>query len=208
MAARSSSRGPKPAADESARPWAPGDPVRLGTRRFILRSMTKRDVSGDFLRWHADPEIQLGHNLPPKRMTRQQALHSLARADNRTVFYLMITSPVATRSVGFYAVRADPRDLWAEISVTIGNRDFRRKGVFSETAPVLCAFLFARLGVHKVIARIHARNTASIRAFEKAGFDREAVLRGQLTSVADGARLDQLLFARWRPEGERRIPPP
>ncbi len=208
MVARPSSRGPKPAAGEGAPAWAPGDPVRLGTRRFILRSMTRRDASPEFLRWHADPEIQLGHNLPPKRMTRQHALRSLSRADDRTVFYLMITTPVATHPVGFYAVRADPRDLWAEITVTIGNRDFRRKGVFSETAPLLCAFLFDRLGMHKVIARIHARNTASIRAFEKAGFVREAVLREQLTSVADGSRLDQLIFALWRPEGERREPPP
>ncbi len=208
MVARRPSRAPVPAAGEGAADWAPGDPVRLGTRRFVLRSMTKRDANPEFLRWHADPEIQLGHNLPPKRMTRQQALASLVRADNRTVFYLMIASPVATHPVGFYAVRTDPRDLWAEISVTIGNRDFRRRGVFSETVPVLCTFLFSRLGVHKVIARIHARNTASIRAFEKAGFVREAVLREQLTSVADGSRLDQLIFALWRPEGKRRIPPP
>ncbi len=208
MIGQPSSRAPKPAAAEDAPRWAPGDPLRLGTRRFILRSMTRRDATPEFLRWHADPEVQRGHNLPLRRMSRQQALRSLARADNRTVFYLMIAAPVAAHPVGFYAVRADPRDLWAEITVTIGNRDFRRKGVFSETAPPLCAFLFEHLGMHKIIARIHARNTASIRAFEKAGFTREAVLREQLASVADGTRLDQLIFALWRPEGSGREPAP
>ena len=41
-------------AEERARPWRPGEPVRLETARTIIRSMTAEDVTDRDIGWFAD----------------------------------------------------------------------------------------------------------------------------------------------------------
>jgi len=186
--------------------WTPGTPVRLTTRRFILRSMTQADVGRDFLRWQRDEELCIGQNLPPRKTTRQSALRSLQKADNRRVFYLMICASIGELPIGFYAVRADTTNRVAETIVVIGDKKYWGKGVVLETRAALIDFLFDELGMHKIIGRPHARNLASVFNYKAQGFNCEAVLRQQLTSVVDGSRLDQLVFALlrddWRDPGK------
>ena len=36
--------------------WTPGTPVRLATRRFVLRSLTRQDVGERYAGWLRDPD--------------------------------------------------------------------------------------------------------------------------------------------------------
>lgn len=174
--------------------WKPGQSVRLSTPRFIIRSMTRADVTRDFLRWQNDPELCAGQNLPRKATNRINATQTVEKADNRRIFYLLICASIAELPIGFYAVRADPKHLFAETMVVIGNKDYWGKRVVLETRAVLIDFLFEQLGIQKITGRPHARNLASIFNYKAQGFTMEGVLRQQLTSVVDGSRLDQIEF--------------
>jgi RimJ/RimL family protein N-acetyltransferase len=54
-------------------------------------------------------------------------------------------------------------------------------------------YAFSQLGMHRVFAIPFARNTASSRVLEKAGYVLEGVMRR--SAVKDGVLLDQLLYA-------------
>ena len=190
--------------------WASGQPVRLTTKRFVIRSMVPKDINATFLKWQSDRELRAGQNQKPGKVGRDEAFKILRRADNAAVFYLMIGASVAELPVGFFGITADMSDRYAETFVVIGNRDYWGKGTVLEARAALLDFLFDDLGMHKVLGRVHGRNLPSIFNYKAQGFTCEAVLREQLTSATDGSRLDQLVFAilaeEWRAQRGREHP--
>lgn len=80
-----------------------------------------------------------------------------------------------------------------EIGYWLGESYWGR-GVATQVVRVLTARAFARAGVTRVFAPVHADNPASMRALEKNGFRREALLR---RSACKGGRvIDRVLWAR------------
>ena len=174
--------------------WKPKDPVRLTTRRFVIRSMTARDVTPTFLRWQNDRELRAGQNLHAPRVTREIALKTIKSADNARRFYLLICATIAETPIGFFGVNADHADGFAETIVVIGDRHWWGKSVVTEARAALLDFLFDEVGMRKVLGKPHARNLASVFNYRVQGFNCEGVLREQLKSVADGTPLDQMVF--------------
>jgi [ribosomal protein S5]-alanine N-acetyltransferase len=66
-------------------------------------------------------------------------------------------------------------------------------GVVKEAVRLATTHAFAALGVRRVFAVPFARNAASHRVLEKAGYVREGALRR--SAIKDGELLDQLLYA-------------
>jgi RimJ/RimL family protein N-acetyltransferase len=56
-------------------------------------------------------------------------------------------------------------------------RAFWRQGYMSETLPVVLRFAFEELQLHRLVADVDPRNSASIRLLEQLGFRREGYLR-------------------------------
>jgi len=184
--------------------WTPGTPVRLSSKRFILRSMTIADVNRVFMGWLNDTELCAGQNTYVKITSRKQAQKMLTQADNRNLFYLLIGASIAEKPIGYYSVRVDPDNQVAETTVVLGDKNYWGKKVVLETRAVLLDFLFDTVGVQKVMGNPHGRNLASIYNYKAQGFTCEAVLREQLKSVVDGTRLDQFVFGLLRREWRTR----
>jgi [ribosomal protein S5]-alanine N-acetyltransferase len=68
---------------------------------------------------------------------------------------------------------------------------YQRKGIASEAVSTMLNFCFGELGLHRVQALIHPKNTASRKLVEKLGFRREGELRDNLR-VGDEWRNDVL----------------
>ncbi|HEY1157453.1 MAG TPA: GNAT family protein, partial [Arthrobacter sp.] len=66
----------------------------------------------------------------------------------------------------------------ADIGLLVGDRACWGKGYASEAIAILSDFAFGRLGLHRLTAGMYAENEGSARAFEKAGYAREGLLRG------------------------------
>jgi RimJ/RimL family protein N-acetyltransferase len=188
--------------------WEPGALLSLTTRRFIIRSMTREDVTERFLGWLADPGVMVGLNLPRKRLSRLQAVRWVLGHDNRSRFFLAVCPRPEGEPIGFFTVVCDNAHNTAETSVVIGERDWWGKDVVKEARTALLDFLFDTLRMHKVIGRPHGRNFSSIYNYQVLGFRCEAVLREQMRAIDGDAdadvRLDQLIFGMLRSEWQAR----
>lgn len=180
--------------------WTPGDRIRLETDRFVLDSVTREDVDDEFLSWMADPQVMLGLNMPPRRMSRGQAVHYAMSFDNRSKSMLIVRDRNTEQKIGMFTISFRPVHQVAETAVVIGNKEYWGKNVVVEARGAILKFLFEEVGVHKVVGLPHGRNMSSIFNYQAMGFTCEAVLREQMTSVNGEERLDQLMFGLLRSE--------
>ena len=99
-------------------------------------------------------------------------------------------------SVGLTLREADYRHS-AEIGYWLGQ-PFWGRGIATAAVKAVTAYAFDTLGLMRIEAHIFARNHASARVLEKAGYRREALLRQ--ASMKEGEALDNVLFAALREE--------
>lgn len=86
----------------------------------------------------------------------------------------------------------------AEYGIFIGEEDAAGKGIGTEAARLAVSYARDGLKLHKLMLRVFADNTAAVRSYEKAGFEKEALLRDEI-KTGDGYR-DLILMARLYPE--------
>ena len=102
-------------------------------------------------------------------------------------------------SVGLTLRDADYRHS-AEIGYWLG-RPFWGRGIATTAVKAITTYAFETLGLTRLEAHIFARNQASARVLEKAGYRREGYLRN--ASMKEGEELDNVLYAvlkeDWRP---------
>ncbi|MDX1385163.1 MAG: GNAT family N-acetyltransferase, partial [Thermoanaerobaculia bacterium] len=90
------------------------------------------------------------------------------------------------------------RPDWSVPSFEIGYwvRDrFSGQGYITESTRAIADFAFGELRARRVEVRMSTRNTRSIRVAERAGFEREGVLRNHRRHE-DGSLADTLIFSR------------
>ena len=81
---------------------------------------------------------------------------------------------------------------FADISLLIGDKNYWGKGVATEAIRLVTLFAFNTLNLHKLKAGCYEQNIASAKAFEKAGFKREGLLKNQW--IANGQFFDEILL--------------
>ncbi len=81
----------------------------------------------------------------------------------------------------------------ANIYGTIGEPEYWGKGIIGEVAKLVINYGFTELNFHKIYAGIFDPNNRSLRAAEKLGFKKEAVLKEQ--TYVDGEYVDEHKFA-------------
>jgi RimJ/RimL family protein N-acetyltransferase len=94
----------------------------------------------------------------------------------------------------------DHRHATAELQIRIGARDERGKGNGTEAVRLLLTHAFRDLGLVRVQLHVFATNTRAVRAYEKAGFRREGVLRSAV--YLDGERRDVIVMGILRDEAD------
>jgi RimJ/RimL family protein N-acetyltransferase len=186
-------------------PWIVGMPARLETERFIVRSMGPNDVTDNYMKWIADPELMRNLNTLPFKQSVAQEGERLKAYDNSSNFQFGAFTKGENRLLGFFQVRIDRPHKLAEISVVIGDRDWWGRDVVLEARGAIIDFLFDRLKLEKIWGMPQARNFAAIANYRKQGFRLEGVLRGHNESAYErGKRLDFAVFSLLRPEWEAR----
>jgi RimJ/RimL family protein N-acetyltransferase len=90
------------------------------------------------------------------------------------------------------------RDI-ARISAEMGywlSEEFWGRGIATRVVTAMSDWAFDNYALTRVFAMAFAHNAASIRVLEKAGFEREGLMRR--SAVKNGDILDQILFAKIR----------
>jgi len=119
-------------------------------------------------------------------------IRSMLAADEDKTFAFAIT--VDDRAIGSIGVfrRENIHFRTAELGYYIGE-PYWGKGYATSAVKQVCAHVFGHSDMLRIFAEPFARNTASCRVLEKAGFQFEGTLRGN--AVKNGEVLDMKLYA-------------
>jgi RimJ/RimL family protein N-acetyltransferase len=179
--------------------WLPGEPVRLETPRFVVRSIRLSDLTERYADWFANPEVTKTLNCKPRRADLDKVKAELAECQNRTRFFLGIFCKETDLLVGHYKMRCDAWNRSGSSDVVIGETEYWGKKVVAETRAALINFMFEQLGLEKVTGITFARNLPALYNYQALGFRCEGVFKKHRRGI-DGGRLDMCQFALLRDE--------
>lgn len=148
---------------------------------YRLERITLAPFSWDqaevYLEWvnHEETAHWLTRALPVTRHEHQRWYESLVSRQDSVVFSVIENeSGTYLGNVWLWGVQAVHRS--AELRILMGPQA-KGKGYGTEACRGLLNFAFNDLNLNKVFLYVLTNNSAAVRAFEKAGFVREGVLR-------------------------------
>jgi len=178
-------------------PSWPTRPVAYGP--VVLREFSAADLSM-VQEMSADPYVPLIGTLPPNAST-QEALAYIDRQRGRLAegvgFSFVIAEAGTGRGVGgigLWLAGLDQGRATAGYSVMPSARG---RGLAAAALTALTSFAWSVQGLHRIELHIEPWNTGSVRTAERAGFEREGLLRSH--QEIGGRRRDMLLYATIRP---------
>jgi ribosomal-protein-alanine N-acetyltransferase len=170
----------------------------LRGERCVLRRWRAKDIGS--LVHHAD-NINVSRYLRdrfPYPYTRRDARAFLSGATGAGSDDTKLAIDVDGEAVGGIGVivGCDVERFSAEVGYWLGE-PFWGRGIVTEALNLFSEDVFERLNLLRLFAVASAANVASARVLEKAGYEKEGVMRS--AAVKFGVPNDQLLFARINP---------
>ncbi len=151
-------------------------------RRIYLREVCEVDVSEAYRSWINDPEVNRfleTRFLPRSIKNIKEYVNQKGGNENEPFFAICLLE--SDQHIG--NIKLGPIN-WvhrkADISLVIGAKEFWGKGYAVEAISLVTDYAFNVIGLNKVKAGVYAANLASISAFEKCGFLKEALLRNEV----------------------------
>ena len=128
--------------------------------------------------WVNDPEISalLGRALPVSDVEHERWYAELEAREDR-VFFAIETNTDGRHVGNVWLWDIEWRHRKGELRIVIGEPSSLGRGFGTEAIALLCSYTFERLNLHKVYAYVLGSNQRALRAFEKAGFAVEGVLK-------------------------------
>jgi RimJ/RimL family protein N-acetyltransferase len=165
--------------------------------QIYLRPITVEDTDMA-VKWRNE-KVVVDNFIYRKPVTREDHLNWLEnKVFKGLVHQFIICMNIDDFPVGsIYLQNFEKDNNKAEWGIYIGEEKAYGKGVGTEAARLLLEYAFNDLGIHKVISRVLAKNKASIRMNEKAGYVKEAYLKDEL--YIDGKYEDLILFGAINP---------
>ncbi len=146
--------------------------------RIYLRPL---DADADLdrcLGWINDPELQarIGRRHPMSRAQEKEWLAGqYKREDQLNLAIVLKDTDQHVGNCGFNQI--DFINRCAEFGILIAERDAWSKGYGPEAAGLILKHGFEELGLHRIWLWAFSFNQHAVRAYEKAGFKHEGVLR-------------------------------
>lgn len=161
-----------------------------------VRSWRKDDLLA-LLRHANNPKVAANlRDQFPHPYTRRDGIDYLdyARSQEPEVSFAIEFDGVAVGGVGFHLGR-DISRLSTEMGYWLGE-EFWGRGFATRAVTAMSEWSFSNYKLNRVFAFVFSHNAASIRVLEKAGFEREGLLRR--SAIKNGEIIDQVLFAKVR----------
>ena len=173
--------------------WQPGQPLKVLTRNYVLRTLTPADATDDYIGWWNDPEIQEGFNQPARGWDRARAQQHISGFDNQKAFHFGIFQKSTGTMIGFFALFVDYNTKVAKTNICIGDKSLWGKDIGLEVRRAVLNFAFGPLGMEKAEGEVQGRNLPSFYNYKVMGFTLEGVLREHIVKPG-GGRASVYLF--------------
>ena len=151
--------------------------MQLETDRFLIRSLSEKDVSEQYLRWLQDEEVIRYLAARNRKNTRSEIIRYVNKHDDTSSFHLGIFHKQTKSHIGNFSVYYDSVHKTAQINVMIGEKEWWGKGTVLEARTAVMDFIFDNLGAYKVWATPFARNFAAVHNYLRQGFKKEGVFK-------------------------------
>jgi ribosomal-protein-alanine N-acetyltransferase len=147
----------------------------------FLRPLADSDVGERYVAWMNDPATTRFLESRFRSWTRAALLEHVRRdANSDTAVSLAICLVEGDRHVGNVRLSGIDRHHGnASLGLVVGEADCRARGIGTAAIRLACSHAFDVLGLRRVTAGCYASNAASLRAFQKAGFEVEGRLRSR-----------------------------
>ena len=146
--------------------------------RIYLRPLDAEADLDRCLGWINDPELQarIGRRHPMSRAQEKEWLAGqYKREDHLNLAIVLKDGDQHVGNCGFNQI--DYINRSAEFGILIAERDAWGKGYGPEAIGLILKHGFEELGLHRVWLWAYSFNQHAVRAYEKAGFKHEGVLR-------------------------------
>jgi len=166
----------------------------LAGRTISLRQWQQCDLSS-LLRIADNPRIAANmRNIFPHPYTREDGLEwlKLATAELAGLNWAIVANDEVVGGIGLKP-ESDINAGTAEIGYWLGE-PFWGRGFATDAVRTLSVHAFSQLSFRRLFATVFANNAPSCRVLEKAGYQREGLLRR--SAIKAGVIRDQILFAR------------
>lgn len=159
---------------------------------IYLRLMTYEDTER-IVSWRNNDAVRRNF-IYQELFTREGHEHWIrTMVETGRVVQMVICETQGDRPVGSVYLRdIDRQHKKAEYGIFIGDDGARGKGYGTAAAQLMIRYAFEELGLHRLFLRAFADNAQAIRSYEKAGFEREALLRDDV--CIDGCYRDIVLM--------------
>lgn len=167
-----------------------------------LRPITKEDLP-QLADWRNDPDLRVRtREWRPLTMVDQERWFSRISSPETHDFMFVITTATTDNTHAAVGVGGlchwAPRDRTAEISIYIGAREYRNRGLAGRAFDILHRYGFEELALDRIWAEVYSFNDPVLKLLDRAGYQREGVLRQHV--FRNGQRIDAVMFGLLRPE--------
>ncbi|HMO41597.1 MAG TPA: GNAT family protein [Saprospiraceae bacterium] len=170
----------------------------LQTDRFLLRRWRKGDLSA-LVKYANNQKIanflRDGFPYPYTRKDGQQFLRMATRQDAANLMAIEMNAE-AVGSIGFFR-QMDIHRGNAEIGYWLAE-PYWGQGIMSEAVALFSRYIFEQYDIIRLYAEVFATNRASQHVLERAGFEREAILKCAI--IKNGILHDEVIYSRLRPD--------
>ncbi len=175
------------------------------TERLHLRDFEEDDVL-DVHAYASDIEVVRRFPFGPSTIEETRSFiaqtRSLPKDEPRTIYDLAIALKETDRVIGGCYLKVEGTPEPTGFIVYLLNRQYWGQGYATEAARALVEFAFVAHGAHRVFTYCDLDNLASARVLEKAGMQREGLIRE--SDWRRGAWHDEYLYAILRREWQQR----
>ena len=155
--------------------------LRIDSRHFRYDDLKK------IKEWVYDPEISRNFRFTAhikddndlKRFIKSQIKRS--NKDNFINLALFDRSDKNETYIGSVGLKKiDLENKNAELTIVIGNKDYRGRGYGQEALYVICRYGFKNFKLRKIYLHVISHNISAIKAYEKFGFHHEGIKRDHI----------------------------
>lgn len=168
--------------------------------RLIIRTLVESDITDEYVGWHANDEHTKFYSSSGKSFTKDFLLNELKAAhDSGDLFIFGLFFKENNKLIGNIKIGpVSKRHKTSDLVVFIGDTNFLGKGLAVEGIRLGNQMAFEALGIRKLFGGMFYSNMASVKAYTRADWVIEGVLKGQY--LVDGKTEDRILVACFNPE--------
>ncbi len=177
-----------------------GKSIYIESDQLYLRNVTEDDVTDAYYNWLNDPDVNQYLETRFSEQTREDIL-SFVKIQGKSAdsVFLAICLKENHRHIGNIKLGPiNPIHKFGDISLFIGDKSSWGKGYATQAISMITEYAFTKLKIHKVKAGCYSGNIGSQKAFEKAGFSREGILKKEY--LCNGKYVDALQFGKLNPD--------